>query len=138
MLLEELRGCLHGHEAGLTIAPLPLLLGVEFLTGHLYSGTAGQPLDGFGKRHLLVLHKETHHITTCAAYEALEYLARGTDEHGGARVLMERADAYVVDTLLPERDKLADDFNNIIGVTHFLKQLIADHGLPPPRWCFKK
>ena len=132
VLPEEQRGCPDGHEARLALTLQPLLFGVAFLTGQLHAGTAGQPLHRIEKRHLLVLHEETHHIAPGTAHEALEYLARWTDEHGGTRVLMERADANIVDTLLPERDKLAYDINDIIGITYLVKHLIADHGLPPP------
>ena len=124
LLAEVVGGGLDGDALRLA-QTVGLLVLVAHLALRRVDGVfLAQPLHGLEEAHLLVLLEEGEHVATLTADEALVALLHRGDEERGRTVIVERADALVVHTGLPECQELADDVDDVGRVVdlvdHFL------------------
>ena len=116
------------HQHGRPFALCTAFVGVHLalLDGNAVLG--GQPAQGFGIGHVLVLHNEVDHVAAFAAGEALAKLF-GRRYHKTRRTLVvEWAQTLIVHSRLAQCDKLLDHLDNVRGVQDALYGLAVNHG----------
>ena len=125
--MEILARPLVDHKHRLALALLTLLIVAQFAFLNLYIVFLRQPAQGLRIGYLLVLHQEVHGIATLATRETLAYLAGWRHHERRRLVVVERAQALVVNTRLAEVNKLAYDIHDVYGVHNLIYSRSINH-----------
>ena len=129
VVLEVMQGPVVHDEQALALALLALLLVGQFPFVDFYVVFLGQPAQGFGVGHLLMLHDEAHGVAALAAREAVAVALRGRHHERRRLLVVERAQPLVVHPGLSQGDELRHDVNDVRRVHDFVNSGFVYHSV---------
>ena len=88
----------------------------------------GQPAQGLRVRHVFEIHQKIHRRTSFAATEALAHISRRRYRKRRCTLVVERAQADVSGATPFERDKVADNLDDIGRIEDALYGFVVDAG----------
>ena len=125
--LEELGGRLDGNKLRLALLVACLLFRRCLLLLDVDVVFLGKEAQRLYERHILMFLEERDGVAMLAADEAMVGAARWRHHHRRVLVVVERTQTLVVDARLAQRDKLADDIDDVCRVAYLVDSFFINH-----------